>query len=131
MRRLVSARVRIAALVAGAIRHFDQDRYDLLAFCIMPNHVHLVLTPLSKDTGEHWSLARILHSIKGYSANRANRILGRSGAFWQHESYDHYARDTGELERIIAYVVQNPAKAGLTDEWTAWPWTYVAASVGI
>jgi REP element-mobilizing transposase RayT len=121
----------IAALVAGAMRHFDRQRYELLAFCIMPNHVHWIVTPLLKTETECYPLASIMHSIKGYTAGRANRLLGRSGAFWQHESYDHFVRNTAELERIIAYVLHNPVKAGLVTDWQSWPWTYVTRSPGL
>ncbi len=69
-----------------------------------------------------------MHSIKGFTAGRANQLLGRTGAFWLHESYDHYVRDEAELRRIVAYVVNNPVKAGLVTEWQAWPWTYVRDS---
>ncbi len=65
-----------------------------------------------------------MHNIKRNSAKLANAALGRSGAFWQHESYDHFARDEAELERIIKYVIYNPVKAGLVDDWTKWKWTY-------
>lgn len=64
-----------------------------------------------------------LHTMKGYTAGRANRLLGRSGQFWLHESYDHVVRDASELERIVKYVVNNPVKAGLVLEWQQWPCT--------
>jgi REP element-mobilizing transposase RayT len=115
----------IARLVADAMRFFDGQRYELLAYCVMSNHVHVVLTPLLKTADTYYALAGIMHSIKGFTASRANHLLGRSGAFWLHESYDHYVRDEAELHRIIAYVANNPVKAGLVAEWQTWPWTYV------
>ncbi len=65
-----------------------------------------------------------MHMLKGYSAHEANGVLKRQGKFWQAESYDHFVRDGAELERIIYYVVNNPVKAGLVDDWDQWPWTY-------
>ena len=65
-----------------------------------------------------------MHNIKRNSANHANKVLSRSGTFWQHESYDHFARDEKELERIIKYVLYNPVKAGLVTDWKSWKWTY-------
>ncbi len=115
---------QVAAAVVGSMRYFDGQRYDLLACCVMPNHVHVVLTPLRQTETGYYALAQIMHSIKGYSARQANRILGRTGAFWQHENYDHYARNDAELERIVAYVLNNPVKAGLVTDWHDWPWTY-------
>ena len=63
-------------------------------------------------------------SIKGYTARQANLILERQGYFWQHESYDHIVRDPAELDRIRRYILNNPVKAGLVDEWRDWPWSY-------
>jgi putative transposase len=114
----------VAKLVAAAMHFFDGKRYDLIAYCIMSNHVHVVFTPLLKTTETYYPLAQIMHTMKGYSAGRANRLLGRSGAFWLHESYDHCVRGARELERIIAYLVNNPVKAGLVSDWQAWPWTF-------
>ncbi len=116
----------VAKLVADNMHYFAGKRYELLAYCIMSNHVHVVFTPLLKTAETCFPLAQIMHTMKGYTALQANRLLGRTGAFWQHESYDHYVRDSAELERIIAYVTNNPVKAGLVADWQDWPWTYVA-----
>ena len=115
---------QIADLVAKSIHYRDGKVYDLVAFCIMPNHVHLVCTPLEKGEGVFNSLTEILQSLKRHTARQSNLILGRSGAFWQDESYDHIVRDEAELERIIKYVLNNPVKAGLVDNWSMWKWTY-------
>jgi REP element-mobilizing transposase RayT len=114
----------VAALIADSLHFHDGARYELIVYCIMPNHVHVVIRPLLKDGEQYYSLAQIMHTMKGYTAGRANRLLGRTGAFWQHESYDHVVRDAGELDRIVAYVVNNPVKAGLVTEWQKWSWTY-------
>ncbi|MFZ1629884.1 MAG: transposase [Anaerolineae bacterium] len=119
---------KIAQLVADNMHYFDGTRYDLLAYCIMSNHAHVVFTPLLKTADAYYPLAQIMHTMKGYTAGRANQLLGRTGVFWLHESYDHYVRNAAELDRIIAYVVNNPVKAGLISEWQAWPWTYCRAS---
>ncbi|MEW6403190.1 MAG: transposase [Chloroflexota bacterium] len=114
---------RVAELVANSIRYHDGEWFDLLAYCIMPNHVHLVLTPY-EDATEVYSLTKIMHNIKRNSAKQANRVLGREGTFWQHESYDHFARDEAKLERIIKYVLYNPVKANLVKEQRDWKWSY-------
>jgi len=118
------AHPEVASLVAQAMHHFENLRYELHAYCIMPNHVHMVLTPLPMADESYYTLASIMHSLKSYTANRANQVLGRSGTFWQDESYDHFVRDARDFERIIRYVIGNPAKAGLVEDWLAWPWTY-------
>ncbi|HEC33887.1 MAG TPA: hypothetical protein ENI37_04145 [Chloroflexi bacterium] len=115
----------VAQIVADSLHYRDGKVYDLWAFCVMPNHVHLVCRPLGKPDGSYHPLSAILHSLKGYTAYRANRELGRKGAFWQDESYDHVVRDEQELNRVITYVLNNPVEAGLVQTWEEWPWAYV------
>lgn len=114
----------IASIVSNSLQARDGQEYDLTAFTIMPNHVHVVLSPMCMEEGEYVSLIRIMHGLKRKTAFDANYVLGRHGAFWQSESYDHYVRDDGELERIVRYVLNNPVKAGLVESWDEWPWTY-------
>ncbi len=104
---------RIAKIVADGIRHFHGQRYQLRAWCVMPNHVHVIFSPL----GEH-TLGAILHAWKSYSAHEANKLLGRTGRFWQREYFDHLVRHEASLLKISRYVQENPQKAGLQD----WPW---------
>ena len=103
----------VAKPVADALHHFHGNRYQLFAWCVMPNHVHVVFQPLGD-----WGLAQILHAWKSYSAKEIDNILGRSGSLWQHEYYDHLIRDTRDFQRCVRYVVQNPERAGLLN----WPW---------
>ena len=112
----------IARLVRQALHFNDGRKYQLVCYCLMANHVHLVVGLPDKAP----SLARTLQALKGYTGHAANALLGRTGQFWQRESYDHVVRDAQELERIIAYVVNNPVKAGLVDDWQQWPYTYWA-----
>jgi REP element-mobilizing transposase RayT len=100
----------VANIVAEALRQFDGIRYQLFAWCAMPNHVHAVFRALAENT-----LPQIIHSWKSYSAKQANKILQRSGEFWQREYYDHLVRNTSEFHRAVAYVMDNPRKAGLKD----------------
>jgi len=115
---------RIADLVAESLRYRDGRVYDLGAFCVMPNHVHVVYTPLPKPDGTYHAMSAIMHSLKRYTARQANIYLERKGSFWQHESYDHVVRDEAELRRIVAYVLNNPVKAGLVQRWEEWKWAY-------
>ena len=104
---------RIAAIMQDTLRHFDGERYQLICWCIMPNHVHVLI-----EVNEGWSLSRIMHGWRSYTAKEANRILGRTGKFWMEEYYDRYIRDDNHLQKTINYILNNPANAGL-DEW---PW---------
>jgi len=115
---------RIASLVVSTLRRGDshQNLYRLAAFVVMPNHVHVLLVPLA-------TVPRITQWIKGNTARQANRLLGRAGAlFWQHESYDHWARNEEEYQRIVRYIEFNPVAAGLATTIEQWPWSsaYVA-----
>ncbi len=111
------ARPEIAELVAQTLRQFDGTRYRLLAWCIMPNHVHVVFQPRAP-----FKLEKVVHTWKSYSAQMASRILKKKGHFWQREYYDHLIRDGQQLGRAIRYTTENPMKAGLRD----WPWVFVA-----
>jgi REP element-mobilizing transposase RayT len=115
----------LADQVAESVHYRDGKVYDLMAFCVMPNHLHLVFTPLVDARGKPNSIVKIMQSLKGYTAHECNQLLGREGAFWQHESFDHWARDAAERKRIIRYVMMNPVRAGLVESWDDWPWTYI------
>lgn len=104
----------------------------------MSNHVHVVFKPflderslsVNKDAerlvyeSKDPPLDVIMHSLKSYTANEANKILHRSGAFWETESYDHVIRSAREYGRVKAYVLNNPVKAGLVKDWREWPWSW-------
>lgn len=98
----------IQDLVAGAMQFFDGRRYRLGDFVLMPNHVHGLVTPLANFT-----LSSILHSWKSYTANQANRLLGRSGTFWMDENFDHIVRSEEQLRHFRQYIAQNPVTARL------------------
>ena len=138
---------RIAKEIAESLHYRDGKVYCLDAYCIMSNHVHVVFTPLAMQSSRtdivnseentaqtkdlcYYTLSVIMQSLKGYTARKANRLLGRSGVFWQPESYDHIVRDVSEWQRIITYVLNNPVKAGLVDTWEKWKWNYYRCSIG-
>lgn len=106
----------VAQVVVDALQHFEGDRYELYAWCVMPNHVHVVFKPL-----ERYRLAEIVHSWKSFSAKRANGVLNRSGEFWQREYFDRLIRDRKEFSRIVSYVLDNPKRARLKDWRWVWP----------
>lgn len=115
----------IASLVFESIHYRDGKTFTLEAFTVMPNHVHMLFTPLSDgDTGNYYALPAIMHSLKRYTAREANKLLGRDGTFWQAESYDHVVRNQDEMNRIIRYILDNPVKAGLVRDWKEWRWSY-------
>ncbi|MBI2430180.1 MAG: transposase [Ignavibacteriales bacterium] len=121
----------IAQITADALQYANGDQYLLIAYCIMPNHVHIILALTGNNgstisaMGIPYPLTRILHSLKRHTARESNKLLHREGAFWQHESYDHIIRDGKELQRTVEYVIGNPVSAGLVKNWEDWKWTYV------
>lgn len=134
---------RIAKIVADALHYRDGKVYRLDAYCIMSNHVHAVFRPFISGEelrevrlpeglrfiSRNPPLADIMKSLKGYSAWEANNAIGRRGAFWQQESYDHVVRNNQEYERIVKYVLNNPVKAGLVKDWWEWKWNYCRENV--
>jgi REP element-mobilizing transposase RayT len=98
----------LRAKVERVLLHFDGERYDVDAFVLMPNHVHMMIVPR-----HGFDLSTILKGIKGVSANECNKLLRRNSAFWMDESYDHIVRDTKELMVFRNYIAANPEKAGL------------------
>jgi REP element-mobilizing transposase RayT len=112
---------RIARTVETTLLRFDGERYRLLAWVIMPNHVHALI-----ETIPGWPLSSTLHAWKSYTAKAANRILGRSGAFWQAEYFDRAIRDERHLADAVEYIHNNPVKAGLARWPEEWPFSSAA-----
>jgi putative transposase len=107
-------RGEIARVVEEALH---SQASELHAYVLMPNHVHVLLTPKIAP-------AKLMQSIKGVSARAANQILGISGKpFWQHESYDHLVRTPEEFTKIRSYIERNPVKAGLAATPEAYRWS--------
>ena len=112
----------MAEVVVNALRYGQRklELYQLHAFVVMANHVHVLLTPLVDAT-------KIVHSLKGYSAREANKLLERTGKpFWQREYYDHWIRDGKEFDKVRFYIENNPVAAGLVSEADQYPWSSAA-----
>ena len=111
-------RPEIARLVQDALLLFDRTRYRLLEWCVMPNHVHVLIEQVAGVP-----LHKILQSWKGYTSRRANVILGRRGPFWMREYFDRYVRTAAQLDAVRHYIRWNPVRAGLCDRPKHWPWS--------
>ena len=109
---------RAAEIVQNNWLHFAGDRYILHAWVVMPNHTHILFTPLPG-----WDLSRIVHSWKSYTAHKINKLFARSGKLWQDEPFDRYIRDARHFDNALAYVENNPVKAGLCEKPEDWPWS--------
>ncbi|HEX7722196.1 MAG TPA: transposase [Pyrinomonadaceae bacterium] len=106
---------RIAKLTEDSLLFHHATKYDLIAWVIMPNHIHFLATPL-----ESVELSAIAHSIKSYTAHEANKVLSRRGQFWQHEPFDRYIRNRKHFVNVIQYIENNPVKAGLCAKPQDW-----------
>ena len=104
----------IAALVERAILHHHEQRFRMLAWSVMPNHVHALI-----EVGET-PLAKIVQNWKSIVAVEANRVLMRSGRFWQPDYWDHYMRDAEQTGKAVRYIENNPVKAKLCREAENW-----------
>lgn len=130
----------VRQIVADKLLEDNPKKYRLDAFCLMPNHVHIVFKPNLSEINLHEdktsqrpkfisqeeTLSQIMQSLKGVTARKANLILNRTGSFWEAESYDHFIRDDAEFDRIVKYVLNNPVKAGLVENWQDWKGTFLA-----
>ena len=114
-------RPEIAALVRDALLRFDGERYKLLEWCVMPNHVHILITQL-----KGFPLGDIVRSWKTFTAREANLMLGRAGPFWMREYHDRSIRDEKHFNRAVAYIRSNPVKAGLCVRAEDWRWSSAA-----
>ena len=107
---------QIAEIVTEALCHFDGERYRLLAWVIMPNHVHVMVEQI-----EGFSLRRVMHSWKSFTAKEINKVRNSTGTVWAPDYYDRFVRNADHYENAISYIEWNPVKAALVgrpEEWT-------------
>jgi REP element-mobilizing transposase RayT len=100
-------------------------RFHLHAAVVMPEHVHLLLTPLRDPNGHLFCLVDILKGIKGASARRVNQLLESCGPLWQEESFDHVIRNEESMRQKTDYIRQNPIRRGLVKMPEEYPWLWV------
>jgi REP element-mobilizing transposase RayT len=109
------AQPAVGEIVENALLFFDASRYRLHAWVVMPNHVHVLVTPIGGE-----SLSAIVHSWKSFTAKKASALLGRTGAFWATEYFDRAIRDEAHYANAVEYFAMNPVKAGLCGRPEAW-----------
>jgi putative transposase len=125
--------IALMNIIGNEFKNHDGVLYDLIAYCIMSNHIHLVI-----DTGNQLAdikddielnqkyvpLDKIMKQIKGATAQYCNKYLNRSGQFWERESFDIYIRSEKMLNNVISYTLNNPVKAVIVDNWEDFPGNY-------
>lgn len=119
---------RARSIVLKCCLHDNGSTALIHAVVVMPDHVHVVFTPLLNETKrEVYSLATIMDRIKGASAHLINRMLGSKGRVWQAESFDRVLRSSESLDAKIAYILENPVRGGLVAKWQDYPWLWYAS----
>jgi putative transposase len=111
----------IASMVQGALLHFDTERYRLFSWVVMPNHVHALL-----EIFEDFLLCEVLQSWKSYTSKEANRLLEKSGRFWEPEYFDRFIRNSRHFECAVRYIHENPVRAGLVSTPEEWEFSSAA-----
>lgn len=106
----------VAQIVEAALLHFAGSRYVMHAWVVMPNHVHALFAP-----AHGWGLSSILQSWKSFTSKEANKLLRRTGRFWQEDYFDRDIRDEGHFRDALDYIESNPVKAGLCHAPEDWP----------
>ena len=102
-------------MVRENLFHFDNVRYKLISWVIMPNHTHYLIKPINNH-----SLSTIIKNHKSYTSHTANKILGRTGKFWYEDYFDRYIRDYKHFHKTVRYIENNPVKAGLCKKPGNW-----------
>jgi REP element-mobilizing transposase RayT len=121
---------QVRSAVLESCLHDNGRLFDLKAAVVIPDHVHLIFTPLiDRDAMEICSLAQIMDAIKGASAHTINKMLRRKGRVWQTESFDHVLRSSESLDAKMEYLLQNPVRRGLVAVWTEYPWIWKKAFI--
>ena len=111
----------VASIIIQALRHFAGSRYLLYDYTVMPDHVHMIVKPLTDECGCN-SLSEIMHSIKSWTATAINELVGRRGTLWRDESWDHIIRGRADYEETARYIWNNPVAQELVTDPAKWPW---------
>lgn len=108
----------VAKIVHDAIFFYHGKKYNVISWCIMPNHVHVLI-----EVMKNISLSSILHSWRSFSSNEINKVLNRRGRLWMPEYFDRFIRDNDHFNNVVDYIHNNPVKAGLVKEATEYKWS--------
>ena len=120
-RRVNLADHRVAPTIISALKHFEEERYLLFDYVVMPDHMHFIMKPLPVN-GEWFPLSVIYHSLKSFTANQINRVIGRSGPLWQDDTCDRVVRGRTDFEEKAKYIFMNSQRRGLVRDHVLWPW---------
>lgn len=114
----------IGDMIKNTFIFYDEKLYKLHCFCIMSNHIHLLVQPLIDDNGKFFKISTIVQRIKTYTAKNINMILNRNGKVWDDDYFDRYIRNDKDYYNVINYILNNPVKAGLSEQIEDWQFSY-------
>jgi putative transposase len=115
-------------IISENLKYFDSKYYNLYSFVIMPDHIHLIIQPLENTENEFYSISKIMHSLKSYTSKKIINSLDdkhKSTKIYQSEYYDRIIRNENDLFEKLNYIVNNPVKAGLSDNGINYKWFYL------
>src|SRR5205823_4882774 len=105
-----------AQIVGETLRHFEGERLVMISFVVMPNHIHALFVQ-----NPEWPLEKLIHSWKRFTTRQINKLVGRSGSFWQRDYFDRLVRDEKHFANCVRYIRRNPEKANLAaEEFVLW-----------
>ena len=107
-----------AKITHDSLHYYNHQKYNLICWCIMPNHVHVLIEIIGSN-----SLSTILHGWRSYSSKAINKVFNRSGKIWMSEYFDRYIRDLNHFDKVIHYIHNNPVKAGLVSDPSLYRWS--------
>jgi putative transposase len=117
-------------VVLDCVQFGNRDFFELLAVVVMPDHVHLVLTPRIREKGHYIPVREIMKGIKGASARKINQLRGETETVWQDESFVHALRNNSDLLAAIEYIVENPVTEKLVREPNSYRWLWIGDTTG-
>jgi REP element-mobilizing transposase RayT len=110
----------LAAIVTGAFHFYAGEKYELHAYCVMSNHVHLLIRALKRKNGDYYHIADLVRDLKRHTASEMNKMLGRRGQFWDDHYFDRIIRNERNYLAVVGYILQNPVVAGLVGKSEFW-----------
>ncbi|MDP2174196.1 MAG: transposase [Candidatus Cloacimonadaceae bacterium] len=110
----------LAKIVTEAFHHLDGKKYELHAYCVMSNHVHILIKALTDEAGKYYYVSNIVQSLKRYTANHINIALGKKGQIWDDFYFDRIIRNMSNYENVVNYILSNPFSAGLVEDMDKW-----------
>ena len=112
----------LAEMIAAAFRFYDDKLYELHGYCVMPNHIHLLIRPLKDAHGDYHKDSVTVQRLKSYTARQINQAMGHAGKVWTEDYFDRFIRNPRDYWRVVEYILDNPLKAGLSKQRDEWPY---------